>query len=298
VIDPEKFLRVASWGRGDALAAARRAVGRLAAVDPATAVPGRPIPAIVVGDADVAGIDDIPVDLIAWTGRLEVIAHLPSFPGLGNRPLYVVPDIVTFTHLGMFDPRLRARSGLPGPGLFVRTYLWTAAGTDGVAEVLTARDIQPERVDTAAQVRQRPTVVAAAQSRGYQLAVAAYLALLAVVALGVFSERTASAGRSGDLMLARVGVGRGRVLRARAGELATLVAAALVAAVGGLAVLAPLAGRLLDEDPGREPELRFTVPPGAVLWTAAAAVAAILAATALAFLRTRTREEGAYRDDG
>jgi len=297
VVNPESFLRVALWGHGDDLAAARRAVRRLAAADPGAALPGRNIPAIVVGDPAVAGSTEIPVNLGSWAGRLDVIAELPVFPGLGQvkRPMYVVPDVATFTRLGTSDPRLHPRGATVLPRPTFRTYVWTSAGSRGVREALGG--VEPDRVDTAALARQRPAVIAAARSRGYQLGVVAYLALLAVVALCVFSERTASAGRSGDLMLARVGVGRGRVVRARAAELAVLVAASLVCAVGGLAVLAPLASRLLDDEPRRLPPLRLTVPPEAIVVTIAVAAAATAAATALAVLRSRTREEEAYRDD-
>jgi putative ABC transport system permease protein len=293
-IDPARFLEVASWGRGADLAAARRAVGRLATVGAAAAAPGRPLPAIVVGDPAVAGVDDVPVDLGPWKGRLDVVAHLPAFPGLGDRPLFVVPDAAVFSHLGRFDPRLRSSGDAVG-GMLVRTYLWSSAGAAGIGEVLSGPGVQPERLTTAAQARQRPSIIAADRTRGYQVAVAVYLALLAVVALCVFSERTASAGRAADLMLARVGVGRRRVVLARAVELAVLVAAALAGAAAGLAVLAPLAARLLDEDPTMVPALRFTVPPSAVLAPLAVAVAATGAATALALLRARTREEEAYR---
>jgi putative ABC transport system permease protein len=297
VVNPEQLLRVASWGHGDDLAAARRAVRQLAAIDPATALPGRDIPAIVVGDPTVAGSEEIPVNLGPWSGRLDVIAELPVFPGLGQvkRPMYVVPDLVTFTRLGMFDPRLHPRGRSELAPLTFRTFVWTSAGGEGLTKVLG--DLQPQRVDTAATARQRPPVLAAARSRGYQLAVVAYLALLAVISLCVYSERTASASRPGDLMLARVGVGRARVVRARAAELAALVGASLACAVGGLAVLAPLASRLLDDEPGRVPVLRLTVPAEAIVITIAAAVVATAAATALALLRGRSREEEAYRDE-
>jgi len=62
-------------------------------------------------------------------------------------------------------------------------------------------------------------------------------------------------------------------------------------------VLAPLASRLLDDEPRRLPPLRLTVPPEAIVVTIAVAAAATAAATALAVLRSRTREEEAYRDD-
>jgi putative ABC transport system permease protein len=98
-------------------------------------------------------------------------------------------------------------------------------------------------------------------------------------------------------MLARVGVGRARLVRARAAELAVLVAASLACAAAGLAVLAPLAARLLDDEPRRLPALHLTVPPSAIVVTAVVAIVATAAATALALPRARSREEEAYRDD-
>jgi putative ABC transport system permease protein len=153
-------------------------------------------------------------------------------------------------------------------------------------------------MSTVDEYRQEPLYVAADQSRSYELAVAVYLALLAVVALGLHADRTAVAARPGDLMLARVGVGRARIVGARAAELVTLVVVALAGGFAGLAGLAPMAGRLLDPNPGQVPALRFAVPPAAVAVTVAVAVVAGLLAAGVAVVRSSAREEDAFRGDG
>jgi putative ABC transport system permease protein len=151
---------------------------------------------------------------------------------------------------------------------------------------------------TIERYRQDPLYVAAGQSRGYELAIAAYLALLAVVALALHADRTAVAARPGDLMLARVGVGRARIAGARAAELVTLVVVAVVCAAAGLAGLAPFVTRLLDPNPGQVPVMRLAVPPAAIAVTAGVAVVAALLAAVLAVVRSSAREEDAFRGDG
>jgi hypothetical protein len=214
VIEPDTLLRVADWGRGPELAAARRAVQALGRFDPAS-VPGSwGVPGIIVGDPSLARIDEVPVALPGWTGRLRVIAKLPAFPGLGNRAMYVVPGAVIFPKLWREDPRLRPSGGAPSSA---RTELWSSAGTRGIDEVVAPGGVEATVLTTTARYRNEPLYVAARQSRGYESAVAAYLALLAVVALALHADRTAVAARPGDLMLARVGVGRARIVGARAG---------------------------------------------------------------------------------
>ncbi|WP_204007969.1 hypothetical protein [Virgisporangium aurantiacum] len=291
VIEPESFLRVADWGRGPDLAAARDAVRRLAGADPST----WKVPVIVVGDPSLARVDDVPVILPRWGGQLQVIARLSAFPGFGNRTMYIVPGAVVFPHMGRDDPRLRPTGG---PPVFVRTELWSSQGRRGIDEVMAPRSIEATLVSTSEQYRQRADYVAARQSRGYDLGVAAYLALLAIVALALHADRTAVAARPGDLMLARVGVGRARIVGARAAELVALVLVALACTVGGLAVLGPMAARLLDPVPEQVPVLRFGVPFAAVAVTAGAAVVAAALATGLAVVRSSAREEEAFRGDG
>jgi hypothetical protein len=284
-------VRVAEWGRGTDLAAARRAVRRLD--DPS---PDSAIPAIVVGDPSVAGREELPVAVPGWDGRLRVVAHLPAFPGMGTRAMYVVGGSAIFPALGREDPRLRPDGGY-SPDFF-STELWSSRGTLGIDEVTAGRDVDVEQTTTIERYRQDPLYIAAGQSRGYELAVAAYLALLAMVALALHADRTAVAARPGDLMLARVGVGRARIVGARVAELVALVVVAAVCAVGGLAALAPLAARLLDSNPGQVPALRLVVPPAAIaVFVGVAVVAAVLAAV-LAVTRSAAREEDAFRGDG
>jgi putative ABC transport system permease protein len=292
IVEPERLLPVARWGRGADLAAARRAVEELR--KPSS---GPVVPAIVVGDPSVARLDEMPVVLPSWSGRLRVIAHLPAFPGMGNRAMYVVPGAAMFPQLGREDPRLRPTSGGFNAGFF-STEVWSSAGVLGIDEVTAPRAVRAEQAVTIERYRQEPLYVAAGQSRGYELAIAAYLALLAVVALALHADRTAVAARPGDLMLARVGVGRARIVGARAAELVTLVVVAVVCAVGALAGLAPLAARLLDPNPGQVPELRLAVPPAAVAVTAGVAALAALIAAGLAVMRSSAREEDAFRGDG
>jgi putative ABC transport system permease protein len=291
VVEPESFLRVAEWGRGADLAAARAALRRLASVDAS----GSKVPAIVVGDPSLARVDDVPVNLGGWNGQMLVIAKLPAFPGFGNRAMYVVPGAAMFRHLGRDDPRLRPTGGAP---TFARTELWSSTGQRGIDEVVAPRSVDADLVSTIDQYRQDADYVAARQSRGYELAVAAYLALLAIVALALHADRTAVAARPGDLMLARIGVGRVKVVGARVAELGALVVVALACAVGGLAVLRPMAARLLDPVPDQVPVLRFGVPAPAVAGTLAVAVVAALLAVLLAIVRSSAREEEAFRGDG
>ncbi len=75
---------------------------------------------------------------------------------------------------------------------------------------------------------------------------------------------------------------------------------ALAAAVAGVAVLAPLGGRLLDDQPGLLPRFAFGLSTTGVTITAGAAVLAALLAVALTALRSGSAagaEEDAYRDD-
>jgi len=151
-------------------------------------------------------------------------------------------------------------------------------------------------VDTAAAFRAGATYVGTARARGYQVAIAGYLALLAVLTLGIYAQRTAVLRRPADLMLARVGLGRARVARARALEFVLLAAVAFAAAAAGVAVLAPLGGRLLDDQPGLLPRYVFHFSPLGVAVTAGAAVVATVLAVALTATRAAV-EEVAYRDD-
>ncbi|GID27664.1 hypothetical protein [Paractinoplanes brasiliensis] len=172
-----------------------------------------------------------------------------------------------------------------------------AQGFDGGQDAVTVPlGAEPERVNTAASLRQRDVHVAAARARGYQVAVAAYLALLAVLTLCVHAQRTAAARRASDLMLIRVGLGRARALRVRLLELVLLAAVATTAAIAGVAVLLPFGTRLLDDEPARLPPLHFALTGPALLITATVGAGAVVLAAL--FTTSRSAEEASYRDDG
>ncbi|GAA0535594.1 hypothetical protein GCM10010172_16060 [Paractinoplanes ferrugineus] len=296
VIDPARFLNVAMWGHGPELAAARAAVAGLAA-DPGTADETNgsgSARVIVVGDPSSVHVDTIRATVGSAVEDLTVAARVAAFPGMQGRPMYVVAATPMFAKLGPDDPRLRARTELPAGAQLFRTFLWSSTS---VGPVLTAAGVQPETVSSATLLRQNATYIATERARGYQLAIAGYLALLAVLTLCVYAQRTAVLRRPTDLMLARVGLGRARVRRARALEFVLLAVVAYGAAVAGVAALAPLGGRLLDEQPGLLPHYAFQLSPLGLAITAAAALVAAALAVALTTVRSASAEEDAYRDD-
>jgi putative ABC transport system permease protein len=295
LIDAERFRDVALWGRGADLAAARAAID---AIDVPAGHDG-PIPAIAVADPASDGLDTIAVNLgYAEPQNLQLVARVPAFPGMQPRPMYVVSADAMFAAIdGPSDPRLRPRSGLGPSPMFARTYLWSRDGAAGVNAVVAPQDVRPERVETAAELRQSDAYVATGRARGYQLAVAGYLALLAVLTLCVYAQRTAAARRPADLMLARVGFGRARVARARVLEFVLLAAIALGTAVAAVAALAPLGGRLLDDQPGLRPAFAFRLSPLGLMVAAAIAVVGTIGAVLLTTARSASAEEAAYRDD-
>ncbi|MEU4239640.1 hypothetical protein [Actinoplanes sp. NPDC026619] len=296
VIDPARFLDVAMWGHGPDLAAARAAVAALAA-DPGTADEtdgSGSARAIVVGDSSSNYVDTIRVTVGDATKDLEVAARVNAFPGMQGRPMYVVAATPMFAKLGPDDPRLRPRTRLPVGVQLFRTFLWSGTA---VGPVLAAKGVVPESASSATLLRQDATYIATERTRGYQLAIAGYLALLAILTLCVYAQRTAVLRRPTDLMLARVGLGRNRVQRARALEFVLLAVVGFAAAVAGVAALAPLGGRLLDDQPGLLPRYAFQLSAlGLVITFGAAGVAAALA-VALTTVRSRSAEEDAYRDD-
>jgi putative ABC transport system permease protein len=294
IIDPTRFPEVALWGEGADLAAARAAVAALAA-EPVNA--DGTVRAIVVADPASAGVDLIRMSMGDSTEHLAVAARVAVFPGMRGRPMYVVAADAMFAKLGPDDPRLRPRTNQAPNALFANALLWSSAGTAGVQAITAPRGVLPERVTTAAQLRRQPAYVATGRARGYQLAIAGYLALLAMLTLCIYAQRTAVLRGPTDLMLARVGLGRARIRQARALEFVLLAAVAFGAAVAGVAALAPLGGRLLDDQPGLLPRFAFQLSPVGLAVTAGAAVVATALAVALTTVRSASAEEDAYRDD-
>lgn len=127
LVDPARFREVALWGHGADLAAARAAVALL------DRKPGEddPIPAIAVADPGSAGLDTIAVTVGYSPQVLELVARVPAFPGMQDRPMYVVAAEPVYAKVGPADPRLRPRSGLDQNPLFARTYLWSSAAWTG-----------------------------------------------------------------------------------------------------------------------------------------------------------------------
>ncbi|MCO8273591.1 hypothetical protein M1L60_23640 [Actinoplanes sp. TRM 88003] len=293
LIDPARFADIALWGHGADLAAARAAVADLAAKPVNDS--GRPR-VITVADPVSEGEDIIRMMLGFSDQYFDVAGHVRAFPGQRGRPMYVAAADPTLAELGVDDPRLRPRNQFPNQ-IFPQVFLWSSGGADGVqAAVAPHEDARLERVETAGALRQDSAYVASSRARGYQLAIAGYLALLAILTLCIYAQRTAALRRPADLMLARIGLGRRRVGRARAVEFVLLATVAFVAAVAGVRALAPLGARLLDDQPALLPRLLFTLSPTALAVTAGAAVLATL----LAVLVTRDRtssEEAAYRDE-
>ena len=243
VIDPAHFEQVAAWGTGPELARAREQVRRLASEDAVVAAQLRkgerygPVPAIGVGDVvsapgETAGVTseqgDVPVRF------LDVV---PAFPGHDDDfAMVVVPADSFFLYLGALDPRVKPPAG---SGRFNRApsdyfpSLWSADGVAGIRAVTDPAGVKIESTTTMAQVAQQPDLVAARRSTGAQVALGASVALVALLVLVMYAERRAAVARAADLMLARMGLRRRGVLRARAVELAVLtLLGALAAALG------------------------------------------------------------------
>ncbi|XVU29069.1 FtsX-like permease family protein [Actinoplanes sp. CA-054009] len=292
IVDPARFREVALWGSGPDLASARAA---LAAIERAPADESGHPRAIAVGDPATDQIDSVRINIGFALADLTIAARVPAFPGMEGRPMYVVAHDPILGSLGIDDPRLKPRNRQPNP-LFAQTYLY-ATDVPAIQAVTAPVQVQPSRIDGAAKLRQDAAYVATSRARGYQLAVAGYLALLAVLTLCIYAQRTATLRRPADLMLARVGLGAARVRRARSLEFVLLTAVALAAAVTGVALLATLGPRLLDDQPGLLPRFAFEIPLPALLITALAAVVASLLAVAVSSARSRHTEEDAYRDD-
>jgi hypothetical protein len=276
------------------LAAAREAVAALAAKP---ADDGGRARVIAVGDPASEGVDTIRMQLGFTDQYFELAARVPAFPGMRGRPMYVAAADPTLGKLAREDPRLRPVNQQRNQ-VFTNAYLWSSDGYDGVQAVAASHRVQPERINTADTLRQDGAYVATTRARGYQVAIAGYLALLAILTLCVYAQRTAVLRRPADLMLARVGLGRKRIGRARTVEFVLLALIAFAGAGAGVSLLAPLGARLLDDQPGLLPRLTFQLSPaGLAITLGAAVVATRLAMAASSSTSPTSSEEAAYRDD-
>ncbi|WP_433300379.1 hypothetical protein ACQP2F_02930 [Actinoplanes sp. CA-030573] len=293
IIDPARFRDVALWGTGADLTAARQAVDLLLR-EPVAA--DRSVRMIAVADPASERLDSFPMKVGFESQDFTVAARVAAFPGMKGRPMFVAAADPLLGNLGVDDPRLKPLTEMPPGAAVAQASLWSAGGEAGIRTVTSAYGVRPDRVDTASHLRSDASYVATARARGYQVAIGGYLALLAILTLAVYAQRTAVQRRPTDLMLARVGLGRRRVRRARALEFVLLALVALAAAVAGVVALAPLGGRLLDDQPTLLPAFAFELSPSALVVTAVAVVVAIVLAVALAAVVSGV-EEVAYRDD-
>jgi len=251
---------------------------------------------IAVADPASARVDSFPLKVGFDFQDFTVAARVTAFPGMHGRPMYVAAADPVLGNLGVDDPRLKPLTEMPAGAQVAQAALWSSGGADAARQLLAAHQVRPDRIDTAAQLRSGAAYVGTARARGYQVAVAGYLALLAILTLAIYAQRTAALRRPADLMLARVGLGRARVRRARAVEFVLLAAVSFGAAVAGVLALAPLGGRLLDDQPLLLPRYAFHLSPAGVLAAAVAALVATVLAVALTAVRPAV-EEVAYRDD-
>jgi hypothetical protein len=290
VVDPARLASAAAWGTsGGPVAAGRSLLPALAADDAQTAAAIRrdgvssPVPVLLVGavgDLDLAVGSQITIDTLNDPVRLEVRGLLDAFPGAGTGPpTLVVPADSFFASQFNNDPRLR-----PGPGtprnrpVEFQTYLWSDSAV-AAAETLAGHGVTPDLTATLAQERATPVYVAAAQARRYQIALGLVFGAVGVAAVALAAVRLARRSPAADRMLAWTGAGRHAPGRARAVEVAVVLALSSGLAALSLLALRPLAHLLLEPGDGRTPTAVLVVPGSVLLaaagWLAVAALAAL-----------------------
>jgi putative ABC transport system permease protein len=199
----------------------------------------------------------------------------------------------------VLDPRIAPNprgSAFNSTGNEFAPSLWTSGPPEGLRTILRAAGLDLKNPATLAEVRQRPEIVAARQSTGYQLALGFCVAALAALGLAMFADRSAVRARAADLMLTRLGMGPRRVRRARALELAFLEGISLVLAAAGVLAVVPLGARLLDPGGSHAPAFALRPQPDSALVALAAGVLTLLLAVAVARPRGRARAGEVLRD--
>ena len=313
LVDPEQLRQSAAWGRGPFLERAREALQTLVAADRGAGpnVRSEPLPALVVGRSELQAGQAASLDLeLTFSSEplpIDVVEVLPAFPGASPlRPTVVVSQRL-LDPLTIDDPRYRPVDGPSGISLGgdldnndnagFPAQLWTAGGPEELDRVLTQFGVEPADTATLAQAELEPRLAAARRGLGYQRALGLCLAALAALALCLYADRSAARGRAADLLLRRVGLGRAGPGQARVIELALTGAAALLLALVGVALVTPLADRLVDGSPGPLPALTFRPTLGAVAATLAAALLAVALAAAVIAARGRTGTDGEVMRD-
>lgn len=305
VADPAALALTASWGEGRVLADARAELGRLADADRAAIAAGSssPVPVIAVAEPGFRVGDTLTISGQEWSTPVRVVASIPSFPGQKSHGMLVAAGPSFFPAVPRWDPRLAPPDDSLSPRAHFETWLWSSQPSPVVRTFLDAHATAATATTAAAQSAQQPALVAAERSLGYQVALALFLALTALVAVVVHARRLVRRSRGADALLARVGLGRRGVARARAWEVVLVVVVALLAAVAVNLLVAPLGPLLLDLDRGARPAYELRITAGALVATVVVAVVTVLVAL-LAGVRPMvsrhgpTPEEVVLRDDG
>jgi hypothetical protein len=256
VTAPDAFAQVATWGQGRTLADARTTIGQLGDADRSAMAAGAaaPVPVIAVAEPGFRPGDLLTISGQDWSTPVRVIASLTTFPGSRGKGTLVVAEPTFFRAVPRWDPRLAPAAESLSPRPFFETWLWSSRPASDVVTYVDSHATRPTVVTTVDQSALHPPLVAAERSLGYQLALAAFLAVTSLVAAAVYARRLVRRSRGADALLARVGLGRRGVAWARAWELVVVVLTALVAALVVTFLVAPLGPLLLDLDRGAQPE--------------------------------------------
>ncbi|MFC7162951.1 hypothetical protein ACFQL5_11690 [Aquipuribacter hungaricus] len=261
-----------------------------------------PAPVLVVGER--AGLrDGALVRLASPTGDvpLRVVGSVEAFPG-------VDPDLRTgiVAATGSYLPRLpngdpRLTTLTDGRGEVSKDLdgveLWSVRPLAAVAADLpavesTAAALSDERrTRTAGESLGRPAFVAVALVEPYLRVLAGLVLLVALLALCLSVDRATARARAGDLVLARVGLGRGGTRRLLVVESVVLVVAGLALGALGWLLTVPLLPRLLEPEPSVRPLLDPVAVPQAGAVLVAAAMLALLAAVLVVRAGTRSTSE-------
>jgi hypothetical protein len=305
VASPDALARVAAWGQGTMLADARTTLGQLGDADRAAMAAGAaaPVPVIAVAEPGFRPGDLLTISGQDWSTPVRVVASLTTFPGATGKGMLVAATPTFFRAVPRWDPRLAPATDSLSPRPFFETWLWSSRPAADITSFLDAHATQPTVVTTLDQSAQQPALVAAERSLGYQVALAAFLAVTAVVAAAVYARRLVRRSRGADAMLARVGLGRRGVAWARTWEIVLVVLVALVAAVAVTALVGPLGPLLLDLDRGARPAYELHLTWAALGVTVSVALVMVLTALVAGVRPMMSRhgpsaEEVVLRDDG
>ena len=199
----------ADWGQGDYLAEVRQAATELAAAAPAEQ-DGGPIPVIAVNEPTLATGDEAVISGQEWQSYVRVIASVSTFPGQGDRPMIVATAPSLLPRWGRSDPRLKPAAGQEPPRAYSEAWVWSSRPVTDLTTMLERRKVSPTALTTREQAEAQPALVAAASTLSFQVVLAGFLALAAVVAAALHSRRVSRRSRASDALLARAGPGRRR----------------------------------------------------------------------------------------